>query len=173
MARQQTRRPQLVRIAVVLGLVARQRHQPGFGLRRNRRLLARSGSVIKCHQRPLDAALDRLMMHANPLSDGKKRWVFAISQKHLARCTRLASSVRDRESTINRATSSSVIATSKACRHVLMMSFLVHLFSNKESTNIFPVPCLLASAMPVSWNPSSSILQITHRRAAPLIGAPA
>jgi hypothetical protein len=23
------------------------------------------------------------MMHANPLSDGKKRWVFAISQKHL------------------------------------------------------------------------------------------
>jgi len=27
--------------------------------------------------------LDRLMMHANPLSYGKERWVFAISQKHL------------------------------------------------------------------------------------------
>ena len=34
MAGQQARRPQLMRIAVVLGLVARQRHQPGFGLRR-------------------------------------------------------------------------------------------------------------------------------------------
>src|SRR5260370_17057239 len=73
---------------MVLGLVARQRDQPGFGLRRNRWLLARSGAVIKRHQRPIgqrpfDAALDRLMMHANPLSYGKERWVFAISQKHL------------------------------------------------------------------------------------------
>src|ERR1700731_4446738 len=47
---------------MVLGLVASQRHQPGFGLRRNRWLLARSGAVIKRHQRPisqrpLDAAL--------------------------------------------------------------------------------------------------------------------
>src|ERR1700716_506343 len=78
MARQKTRRPQLVRIAVILGLVARQRHQPGLGLRRNRWLLARSGAVIKRHQRsisqrPLDAALDRLMMHAQSLSHGKKR----------------------------------------------------------------------------------------------------
>src|SRR6266481_940642 len=66
------------RLAVILGLVARQRHQPGFGLRCNRWLLARSGSVIKRHQRPigqrsLDAALDCLMMHAQPLSYGKKR----------------------------------------------------------------------------------------------------
>ena len=53
MARQKTRRPQLVRIAVILGLVARQRHQPGFGLRCNRWLLARSGSVVKRHQRPI------------------------------------------------------------------------------------------------------------------------
>src|SRR4030081_3019009 len=72
------------RLAVILGLVARQRHQPGFGLRCNRWLLARSGSVIKRHQRsigqrPLDAALDRLMMHAHPLTNGKKRWALAIS----------------------------------------------------------------------------------------------
>jgi hypothetical protein len=34
-------------------------------------------------QRPLNATLDRLMVHANPLSYGKERRVFAISQKHL------------------------------------------------------------------------------------------
>src|SRR5262249_7212036 len=88
MARQKTRRPQLVRIAVILGLVARQRHQPGLGLRCNRRLFARSGSVIERHQRPigqrpLDTALDRLMMHAHPLTNGKKRRALAISEKHL------------------------------------------------------------------------------------------
>jgi hypothetical protein len=27
--------------------------------------------------------LDRLMMNSHPLCDGKKRWVLAISQKHL------------------------------------------------------------------------------------------
>jgi hypothetical protein len=86
---QKPRRPQLMRIAVLLGLVARQRHQPGFRLRRNRWLLARSGSVIERHQRPIgqrpfDAALDRLMMNSHPLCDGKKRWVLAISQKHLS-----------------------------------------------------------------------------------------
>jgi hypothetical protein len=47
-----------------------------------------ASSVIKCHQRPIgqrpfDTTLDRLMMHANPPSDGKKRRVFAIGQKHL------------------------------------------------------------------------------------------
>src|ERR1700689_4280363 len=146
---------------MVLGLVARQRHQPGFGLRRNRRLLARSSSVIKRHQRPIgqrpfDATLDRLMMHTNPPSDGKKRRVFAISQKHLrTRCTRLAGSVRDRETLNRRAISSSVITPSSACRHVAMISLLVQLFSNKESTSILPVPRLLASSKLVSWNRSS------------------
>src|SRR6478752_1745353 len=38
-AGQQPRGPQLMRIAVLLGLVARQRHQPGFGLRRDDRSL--------------------------------------------------------------------------------------------------------------------------------------
>src|ERR1700691_3363905 len=144
---------------MVLGLVARQRHQPGFGLRRNRRLLARSSSVIKRHQRPIgqrpfDATLDRLMMHTNPPSDGKKRRAFAISQKHLR--TLLAGSVRDRETLNRRAISSSVITTSIACRHVAMISLLLQLFSNKESTSILPVPRPLASSKLVSWNRSSS-----------------
>src|SRR5260221_11344444 len=34
-----------MRIAVLLGLVTRQRHQPGFGLRRDRRLLTGSRAV--------------------------------------------------------------------------------------------------------------------------------
>lgn len=87
MARQQPRRPQLVRITVLLGLVARQRHQPGLGLRRDHRLLARPWSVVECRQRaisdrPLNAALDRLMMHAKSSSHGKERWVLAVGQQH-------------------------------------------------------------------------------------------
>src|SRR5438128_1131469 len=78
MACQQPRRPQLVRIAVLLGLVARQRHQPSLGLRRDRRLLARSRTVIECRQwavghRPLDAALDRLMMDTKSPPHRKER----------------------------------------------------------------------------------------------------
>ena len=38
---QEARRSQFMRIAVVLGFVARQRHQPAFGLRRDRRFFAR------------------------------------------------------------------------------------------------------------------------------------
>jgi hypothetical protein len=52
----------------------------------------------------------------------------------------IATSVRDRETAINRATSSSVIPTSRACRHVAMLPLLVQFFSNEESTNIIPVP---------------------------------
>ncbi|MET4072706.1 hypothetical protein ABID58_007536, partial [Bradyrhizobium sp. S3.2.6] len=47
MARQEPRRPQLMRIAMVFGLVTRQRHQPGFGLRRDRWLLAWSRTIIE------------------------------------------------------------------------------------------------------------------------------
>src|SRR6516162_5627038 len=65
MAGQQPRRPQLVRITVLLGLLTRQRHQPSPSLRRNRRLLAWSWPVVECcqwavGQRPFDAALDGL-----------------------------------------------------------------------------------------------------------------
>src|SRR3989442_5906872 len=87
MAGQQARRPQLMRIAVVLGLVARQRYQPSLGFRRNYRLLAWSRSVVECRQRavaqrPLDAALHGLMMRPELLRNGKKRWGLAVSEKH-------------------------------------------------------------------------------------------
>ena len=88
MACQQPRRPQLVRIAVLLCLLTRQRHQPGLGLRRNRRLLARSGPVVeRCQRaigyRPLDAALDRLMMNAKSLSHPKERGIITITKQYL------------------------------------------------------------------------------------------
>src|SRR6202021_4337044 len=88
MTGQKPRRSQLVRIAVLLGLVARQRYQPGFRFRRARRLLARSRSVVEGRQRaigqrPLDAALDRLMMYAKSLSHGKKRRLLALGDNHL------------------------------------------------------------------------------------------
>src|SRR5215472_9567813 len=75
MACQQPRRPQLVRIAVVLRFIARQGHQPSFGFRRDRRLLARSRSVVeRCKRaighRPFDAALDRLMVRPEPVRRG-------------------------------------------------------------------------------------------------------
>src|SRR5205814_8146106 len=65
-ARQEPRRPQLMWITVVLGLVARQRHQPGFGLRRDGWFLARSRAIVEgCQwaigQRSLDTAPYRLM----------------------------------------------------------------------------------------------------------------
>src|ERR1700740_150849 len=54
-----------------------------------------------------------------------------------------------------RPTSSSVIPTSSACRHVAMLPFLVQIFPNEESTNLIPVPWMLASSRPVSRNRSS------------------
>jgi hypothetical protein len=81
------RRPQLVRIALLLGLVARQRHQPSLGFWRDRRLLAGSRSVIKrphrtIGHRPLDAALDRLMVDPKPASDRKERQLLTIHEQH-------------------------------------------------------------------------------------------
>jgi len=78
----------LVRIAVLFGLVARQRHQPGLSLQRDRRLLARSRSVIEGRQRaigyrPLDAALHHLMMDAKSLPDRKERRVLTVGEQHL------------------------------------------------------------------------------------------
>src|SRR6201998_2062240 len=86
MAGQKPCRPQFMRIAVLLGLVAGQRYQPGLGLRRDRRLFARSRSVIKCRKRAighrsLDAALHRLMMHAK--SDVPRK-VFVPRQRTMA-----------------------------------------------------------------------------------------
>jgi len=77
MARQKTRRPQLVRIALILALSPRQRHQPGLGLRRNRWLLARSGAVIKAPStvhRPAPASMQRWTVYdaRPPLTTAKK-----------------------------------------------------------------------------------------------------
>lgn len=91
MTGQKPRRSQLVWIAVLVGLLARQRHQLSLGLRRDHRLLARSRSAVECRQcavrhASLDAALARLMVHAKPLSHGKERWLFKVGEQH--RCPR-------------------------------------------------------------------------------------
>lgn len=144
-AGQQSRRPHLMRIAMVLGLVARQRYQPSLGLRRDHRLLARSRAVVERRQctighRPLDAALHRPMMGTKSLSHRKERRVLAVGKQHRGRDTRLAGSVLDRERTVNASISSSVIASSTACRHPAMVNLLVQSIANEESTNKRPVP---------------------------------
>jgi hypothetical protein len=45
-----------------------------------------------------------------------------------------------------------------------MIPLLVQLFSNEESTNIIPVPWMLASSRSVSWNRSSSSCALPSRR---------
>ena len=87
-ARQESRRPQLMWIAVVLRLVARQRHQPGFGLRRDGWFLARSRAIVEgsqraIDQRPLDTALHCLMMDPKSLAHRAKRRVLPIRQQRL------------------------------------------------------------------------------------------
>jgi hypothetical protein len=91
MARQKPRRPQFVRIAVLLGLVACQRYQPSLGLRRDRRLLARMGSVIEGRQGakgqcPLNTALNGLMMDAKALPDRKERRILIVGEQHSRPC---------------------------------------------------------------------------------------
>ena len=84
---QQPRRPQLVRIAQFLRLATGQIYQPGLGLGRDARLLTRPRPVVECCQRtigdrPLDAALDGLMMHPESPAHSEQRWVFPIRQQH-------------------------------------------------------------------------------------------
>src|ERR1700680_1804346 len=88
MACQKARGPQFVRIAVLLGLVARQGNQPSLGLRRDGWLFARSRSVVERHQVPIGqrsfaAALDRLVMASDLSCSRKKRWVLPVGEKHL------------------------------------------------------------------------------------------
>src|SRR5215831_4778998 len=87
MARQEPGRPQLMRIAKLLRLATSKIHQPCPRRGRNGGLLAGSWPIIKCFQRTigngsLDAALNRLMMHAESMAYGEEGRVFAISQKH-------------------------------------------------------------------------------------------
>jgi len=77
-----------MRIAAVLGLVARQRHQPGFGLWRDGWLLAWSRTIIEGRQGAigqcsLDTALHRLMMDAKPAAYRAERRIFPIGQQYL------------------------------------------------------------------------------------------
>ncbi len=92
-------------IAKLPGLLRRSRvHQPSLGLGRDCRLLARSRPVVECRQRtigdrPLDAALDGLMMHSESAAPSEERQVFPIRQKNprpLYPACRLRSRPRDR-----------------------------------------------------------------------------
>jgi hypothetical protein len=86
-ARQQSRRPKLVRISHRLGFLAGQRHHPGAGLVGNGRLLARPGAVIerRHHAKPhraIEAPLHGLMGHADRLADGIGRRIGVIGQEN-------------------------------------------------------------------------------------------
>src|SRR6201987_441847 len=88
---QQPRRPQLMRITMVLGLVARDGYQPSLGLRRNLRLLAGSRPIIERRQRPIgqrpfEASLDGLVMDAKLSPHSKKRWILMVGEQHLRPC---------------------------------------------------------------------------------------
>src|SRR5262245_15037523 len=107
--RQQSRGPQHMLIAVILGLVTSQRHQPGLGLRRDRRFLAWSRSIIKGHQRAvgqrsLDAAFDGLVMDSKYSPHTAERRVFPVLQQHLRprdSARRLRSRTRKRRQSTN------------------------------------------------------------------------
>ena len=115
--------------------------QPGFRFRRDRRLLARSRSVVESRQRaigqrPLDAALDRLMMYAKSLSHGKKRPLLAIGEQHL-RPLHVAGRLGPRpRRAVSVSISSAVIAKSTARRHPAMMPLLVHRRKRHRPTNL-------------------------------------
>src|SRR5215471_16793068 len=88
MACLQTRRPQFVRITMILGLVASQRYQPRFCLGCNRRLLTRSRPIIKRRQwaigqGPLHTALNRLMMQTESLPDSEERGFLTVRKQYL------------------------------------------------------------------------------------------
>ena len=172
MARQQPRRPQLVRIAQLLAL--RHASDTSQVLASSVILGSLSGSrsVIKRHQRPisqrpLDAALHRLMMHAQPLSHRKKRWLLAISQKHLRSlypARRLGSRARNRHQPRD------VLIRHRHLDRFLtpaqaIIPLLVQPISNEESTNILPVPwirfrrCRFHGIDRLDWHNLGRILQ--------------
>jgi hypothetical protein len=77
MAGEKPRRPQFVGIAQVLRLLTGQRHQPGLGFARDRRLPARTRAIIErshwaFHHGALNAALDRLMVQPQCPTNRKK-----------------------------------------------------------------------------------------------------
>jgi hypothetical protein len=125
MAGEESRRPQFVRIPEFLGLAAGEVHNPSLGLGRDRGLLAGPGPIIKrrnwtISERPLNTALNGLMVHPHVLRHRKKDGSSRYASNIPARSTRLADSVRERAIAPNSAKSSSQIANSIACRHAVM-----------------------------------------------------
>lgn len=75
-------------VAVVFGLVARQRHQPGFGFKHDSWFLARSRTIVDGRQRAighraLGPALHHPMIDAKFLAYRAKRRNLPIRQQHL------------------------------------------------------------------------------------------
>ena len=86
-AGEKPRRPQFVGIAEVLGLAAGEVDNPCLGLGGDRRLPAGPRSIVErrhqaIDQRPLDAALDGLMVRAQGSPHRKERSVFPVGQQH-------------------------------------------------------------------------------------------
>ena len=84
---QKPRRPQFVRIAEFLGLAAGELDNPSLGLGGDRRLPAGPRSIVERRhraigQRPLDTALDGLMVRVHSPPHRKKRRVFPVGQQH-------------------------------------------------------------------------------------------
>jgi hypothetical protein len=88
----------------------------------------------------LDTALHHLMMNPKSSAHRAERRISRYASSICARDTRLASSVRDRESVVKVAISSSLIANSTARRHPAMIQFLVSPPQNEESANKPSVP---------------------------------
>ena len=87
MAGEQPRRPQFVGIAEFLGLAAGKVDNPCLGLGGDRRLPAGPRAIVERRhrttgQRPLDTALDGLMVHAHRPPYRKERCVFPVGQQH-------------------------------------------------------------------------------------------
>jgi hypothetical protein len=80
-------RSQLVGISQILRLPAGQRHQPRFGLGGDLGLFPWPRMIVERHHRavgqgPLNTPLNRLMMQSQSPSDGKERWIFAVTQQY-------------------------------------------------------------------------------------------
>ena len=126
---QKPRCPQFVRIAQVLRLPARQRHQPRLGFDGDRRLPTRARSIVQrddrtFHRGPLDATLHGLMMDSKRLAHREKRWLFPITQQYPCPLPRLAGSIRDCAIDLKFTTSASPSDISIARRHAAILFIL-------------------------------------------------
>jgi hypothetical protein len=118
------RRPQFVRIAEFLGLAAGEIHDPALAA-------AVIVGSLPGRKRRRNAGPSDMMVHPYGLCHRKKRPVFIR-----ARSTRLAGSVRDRATTPNLVTSSSLSANSIACRHPAMKSTRVSESSSQATSRL-------------------------------------